>query len=385
MASWMLPNTYSVQLQMLPELFSSAADLHAEHQSLASNTVYQIDSVNRTLYRSGSGVPLPLAGRADVGDVRDLPRQAEPSKTKVSAQIDEAQFRSLMLESQVLNTANFSKWRWDVLQGIVEGPLLNPKRLDEAIKATKFLKRLMAFYRPFKYRFADVKNTKPNQRYVRIGCALVRTLLQTTEGVKYLVENKLLRQLAECLAQLDRMSGLTSISPLFSATRLAETLSGGYFAILGVLGSDPKGLLMLERWKMINMCYHIIELDERPDLIKTLLGNMDFSLNSHFRVMLSTALTASPKNIRIFATPLLRNYATSFRQPSSGSSKPTATSEWAIRLLVTQLYDPEVEVCETAVKILEEACNDTYCLEYVVKCRPALDHLGEIGAPLLLR
>jgi hypothetical protein len=60
-------------------------------------------------------------------------------------------------------------------------------------------------------------------------------------------------------------------------------------------------------------------------------------------------------------------------------------SEWAIQLLITQLYDPEVEVCETAVKILEEACNRMECLEYVVKCCPALDHLGEIGAPLLLR
>ncbi|TVY92138.1 Target of rapamycin complex 2 subunit [Lachnellula willkommii] len=60
-------------------------------------------------------------------------------------------------------------------------------------------------------------------------------------------------------------------------------------------------------------------------------------------------------------------------------------SKWAIQLLVTQLYDPEVEVCATAIKILEEACNRKNYLEYIVQCRPALDHLGEIGAPLLLR
>jgi hypothetical protein len=68
--------------------------------------------------------------------------------------------------------------------------------------------------------------------------------------------------------------------------------------------------------------------------------------------------------------------------------QPTGSSgvaEWAIKLLVTQLYDPDVEVCEVAIKILEEACNQTESLEFVVKCRPALDHLGEIGAPLLLR
>lgn len=71
--------------------------------------------------------------------------------------------------------------------------------------------------------------------------------------------------------------------------------------------------------------------------------------------------------------------------PSVSTARKDETAEWAIRLLITQLYDPDVEVCETAVKILEEACNNTHSLEYVVKCRPTLDHLGEIGAPLLLR
>ena len=61
---------------------------------------------------------------------------------------------------------------------------------------------------------------------------------------------------------------------------------------------------------MINMFYHIMDLVERDDLIKILLGSMDFSLcvrlleryyqanfnrDSHLRVMLSKALTACPK------------------------------------------------------------------------------------------
>lgn len=297
MASWMLPADYSAKLQVLPELFSSAADFKTDHRFIATHTMWQIDSVTRTLYRSGASAPLPLLSRAEAAEQRDAPRQAEPAKAKINAQIDEAQFRTLMLESQVLNHANYSKWRWEILQSIADGPLTNPKRLDEAIKATKFLKRFLGFYRPFKYRFADVKNTKPNQRYVRTGKSLVHSLLQTPEGVRYLIENKLIRQIAECLAQLDpvsirgrtlwmlqetdccdQMSGLTSMTPLFSGPRLAETLSGGYFAILGTLGSETNGLLMLERWKMINMCYHIVDLDKRPDLIKILLSNMDYSM-----------------------------------------------------------------------------------------------------------
>jgi hypothetical protein len=164
---------------------------------------------------------------------------------------------------------------------------------------------------------------------------------------------------------------------------MTNTMSGGYFAMLGTLSGDVKGLLMMERWHMLNMFYHIIELQGRNDLIQTLLGNMDYSRDSHLRVMLSKALTIGSKEIRIFATKLLRKYAV------GGDNVPThvaiGNAEWVVKLLVTQLYDPDVTVCQIAVKILEEACNQRDYLEYVVKCRPSLDHLGEIGAPLLLR
>ncbi|EDN90707.1 hypothetical protein SS1G_00107 [Sclerotinia sclerotiorum 1980 UF-70] len=216
-----------------------------------------------------------------------------------------------------------------------------------------------------------------SSKYVKVGCALMHTLLQTVEGVKYLADNKLLRQIAECLAQCDPTSGLTASQPTFSKERLSETLACGYFAMLGTLSGDPKGLQMLDRWRMINMMYHIIDLKQRPDLIKLLLSNFDYNLQGHPRVLLSKALTAGSKEIRIHATNVLRKYSS--RAPG------TTDYKWAIELLVTQLYDPEVEVCATAIKILEEACNRKSYLEFIVECRPALDHLGEIGAPLLLR
>ncbi len=153
--------------------------------------------------------------------------------------------------------------------------------------------------------------------------------------------------------------------------------------MIGTMSGEPKGLLMLDRWRMINMMYHIIDLKQRPDLIKLLLSNFDYSLQGHPRVLLSKALTAGSKEIRIYATNILRRYTS--RRPNTATSQGVSDSKWAIQLLVTQLYDPEVEVCATAIKILEEACNRKNYLEYIVECRPALDHLGEIGAPLLLR
>ena len=378
MASELLPSSWSYGMQSMPGLFDLATDFESDDRFQAVATVYQVDSINRTLYRSISGNEasvkstdggLALRGRAT-------------SKTQVNAAMDETQFRAKMIDTQVLNTVNYTKWEWTLIHELIEGPMVNPKRLQEAMVVTKFVHRLLGFLRPFKYRFSDAHDTKANQRYVRTACALLRLLLQTQEGAKYLETNKLIPQVGECLAQQDPMSGITSRTPLFSLDRMSETLVGGYFAMLGVMCSDQKGMQMLERWKIINIFYHIVELKERDDLIRALLMNLDYTLDSHPRIILAKAMIASSKQMRIAATRILRKYA---MMPIESTVIGGGAAEWAIKLLVGQLYDPEIEVCEVAIKILEEACNDITSLEYVVKCRPALDHLGEIGAPLLLQ
>lgn len=395
LASRLLPNTFSAKKQLLPALFNSAAKLGTLERFSASAAVYQIDSLNRTFHRSMQ-TSSPTTQRTSLDEQKKAPlvvqsagaRQVDQVRMAMNMAIDDSHFRNLIVETGVLTTKNFLRWNWDVLTELIQGPLMNPKRLEEAFKATKFMKRILSFYRPFKGKFCAIINTKPNQRYVRVGCSLFYTLLQTPEGVKYLSENKVLRQIAECLAQLDRMSGITSAEPVFSRARLSDTLSSGYFTMLGILSSDPNGLAMMERWRMFNMFYHLSDLSDREDLIMAFLGAMDFTLEGHPRIIFAKCLTSGPKEVRMFATNHLHSLIQSTLPVSSSvgpSQKDTETAQWAIRLLITQLYDPDVEVCETAVKILEEACNVRERLEYVVRCRPALDHLGEIGAPLLLR
>ncbi|KAL1897086.1 hypothetical protein Sste5346_004291 [Sporothrix stenoceras] len=382
LSSRLLPPSWSKDLQLLPELFAAAASFQDESHFIATGTVYQISSVSRTLYRS---TPSYWAAGGDLAhnSVDFSTLLDEQPKAGTTLSVDEATFRQLQLDSGVVNSSNYLKWNWDIILKIIEGPLLNGKRLEEAARASKFVKRLMSFYRPFKYKFADMKSTKGTQRYVRVGCALMHTLLQTPEGFRYLGDSKLIRQIAECLAQCDPTSGITAQYPMFAKDRLTDTLCGGYLPMIGVLSSDPRGLQMLERWRMFNMMYHIVDLKQRPDLIKLLLSNFDYSINGHQRVLLSKALTAGTKDIRIHATNVLRKYVV--RSSSAMLNNGVGDSKWAIQLLVTQLYDPEVEVCATAVKILEKACNSKHSLEFIVECRPALDHLGEIGAPLLLR
>lgn len=67
--------------------------------------------------------------------------------------------------------------------------------------------------------------------------------------------------------------------PLFSASRLQDTLSWGYFQMLGVLSSDPKGLQMMEKWQMFSAFYYISDLQSRNDLLELFVNTMDFSLS----------------------------------------------------------------------------------------------------------
>ncbi|KAK0930361.1 hypothetical protein LTR57_001531 [Friedmanniomyces endolithicus] len=381
MSSELLPSAWSFGLQTLPSLFGAAIDFRSDDRLQAVATVYQVDSINRTLYRSVSGED--AHARSQHADGSSAARARATSKAQSNATMDETQFRAKMLDTQILNTVNHTKWDWPLIRELIDGPMVNPKRLQEAMITSKMVHRLLGFLRPFKYRFSDASNTKANQRYVRTACALLKMLLETTEGAKYLESNKLVPQIGECLAQQDPMSGITSKTPLFSLERMTDTLVGGYFAMLGVMCSDAKGMQILERWKIINIFYHIVELKDRDDLIRALIMEMDYTLDSHPRIILSKAMTATSKGMRITATKILRKYA--MLPIEHASIIGGGAAEWAIKLLVSQLYDPEIEVCEVAIKILEEACNDISSLEYVVKCRPALDHLGEIGAPLLLR
>lgn len=58
-----------------------------------------------------------------------------------------------------MTTRDPERWNQAIILELVEGSLLNPKRLEEAIKVSRFVKRLMSFYHPFSQisgRFADL-------------------------------------------------------------------------------------------------------------------------------------------------------------------------------------------------------------------------------------
>lgn len=59
-----------------------------------------------------------------------------------------------------MSQTHYSKWNFDVLSSLIEGPLLNPKHLEEAMKGTRFGKRLMPFFWPRSRRFSTIDKTQ---------------------------------------------------------------------------------------------------------------------------------------------------------------------------------------------------------------------------------
>lgn len=246
--------------------------------------------------------------------VRRGQRQQVDNRIKMGMQIDDRGFQALLLETQVLTAREHTKWNYDALMELIEGPMLNPKRLEEAIKVSKFGRRLMQFFHPQMRRgFADVKKTKSNQKWVKLGCTLITTLLSNADGVRFLQsEDPFMKQLADCFADIDpvclhffrcvdavltgvarQTRGSVAQDPTLSKVRVEETLTYGYIEMLGTMSRYPEGVELLERFKIFTAFYRVSELRSREDLVKLIIENIDYTQDGHPRILLSKALTSS--------------------------------------------------------------------------------------------
>jgi len=92
--------------------------------------------------------------------VRRGQRQVEQVKLKISMQMDDKTFHLAMMDTQVMSSKDPLRWDFDALQAFIEGPLLVPKRMEEAIKGARFIRRVMFFYLPLSGQFSNMKRTK---------------------------------------------------------------------------------------------------------------------------------------------------------------------------------------------------------------------------------
>ncbi|WOO81922.1 Target of rapamycin complex 2 subunit ste20 [Vanrija pseudolonga] len=379
LANRVLPLQYAAQIQSLPRLFSGVTEFSKpDERNAALSALSSIDSLFRNNRKRVHGEVVRqsrLAPSSVQESLKRSQRQVQQVKLRLGLQMDDKAFQLMINESGVLLSRDHTKWNYDVIMDLLQGPLLNPKRLDEVMKATKFIRRLFSFLHPFNNRFSSILRTRPNHKWVRLACALLTTLMVNPEGQRALSEDKLLRQMVDCLTELDQYAGQPSAQPVFARDRLENTLSYGYFEMIGTLSKHTAGIKLLEKFKFFTCFHHLCELRSREDIIKLIIECFDYTIDAHQRIVLSKALTSSYMETRLFATHHLGRLL---------NESPDLT-DWAIQLLITQLYDPALDVCEIAVMYLEGACTDPVNLEKVVHLSPTLDHLGDIAANLYLR
>ena len=139
-------------------------------------------------------------------------------------QIDDLTFKNLLLESQVLIQKDYTKWDYNAIMTAIEGPLLNPARMTEAVKGTRFVRRIITFFYPSERLYSQLENTpvgtsvqaalqahtylQANTRWTRLGCLLLTTLLSSADGLGFLKQDIFLRQIADALSLLDPVSAL---------------------------------------------------------------------------------------------------------------------------------------------------------------------------------
>ncbi|WVW80639.1 hypothetical protein I302_102625 [Kwoniella bestiolae CBS 10118] len=378
MANRVLPLKFAAQLQSLPQLFSEATDFKNPGERMAAlSALSSIDSLNRNASKAGKKAARDknssLSAQQD--PLERGQRQVQSVKLRLGLQVEDKQFQQMIVDSGLLLHRDHTKWNYEIIVDLIEGPLLNPKRLDEAIKATKFVRRLFSFFHPYNYRFGDIKRTRPNHKWVKLGCSLISTMLSSAEGIKYITEDKLLKQMLDCFNELDQYIGQPTAQPIFARDRLENTLTYGYFEMIGTLSRHHEGMKLLEKFKFFTCFYHLSEQRSRDDIIRIIIECFDYTLDAHPRIVLSKALTSSYMETRLFATHHLGGLIQ--EQPN--------LLDWGLQLMITQLYDTSMEVCDVAVMYLEEACTDPNNLEKVVQLRPTLEHLGDVGHPLFMR
>ena len=90
-------------------------------------------------------------------------RQVDHSKLKMGVQMDDMAWKTMLANSLVLVSREAERWDWEVIMEILQGPLLNPRRMEEVLKL-RWMERLLTFYKPSSRQFSLTKYTKVHGR-----------------------------------------------------------------------------------------------------------------------------------------------------------------------------------------------------------------------------
>ena len=367
----LLPPAHCVQFEQLPSLMEAATSFgNPELRSRACAAVMNLHAYSR------------LRAEAQHYSARDYRlERIDEVKLQLDWSITEAQLLERLQATRVTTSKDYAHtWQWSLVVDVLEGSLSNPANTELAIRS-KFYPRLMAFFKPKEKQFARLRWADVRQAHVRSGTVMLRNLARSEAGMQFLVEEKLLAQVAEALRQelavikeehdaktvrADAGADAGASTRLFSRASFATTAAREYLMIVGQLTSSENGIELLRRTRVLEYLNALTEYPAREDLNYAVLKSLDYRTSVDAREMLKAFMLSPSKFIRTVAIRYVRVLLRLADKASAG-----AWAAWAIPLLAACFHDSEALVRQEAFSIWQEACESfKVCTDAAVRTLP---------------
>ncbi|EDO16423.1 hypothetical protein Kpol_1030p33, partial [Vanderwaltozyma polyspora DSM 70294] len=315
-------------------------------------------------------------------------------------QVDDLKFRRMVFDSKVLQVKDFSLWNWNVIQELLEGPLTNARQLEELGK-TKFIRKLLVFYRPLRQRFSNVdKKSRLAQKYIQVGCKFFKMLTLTSEGMKILMDdNKIIPQLASLLFRA--MEGKTD-GNIFNEISLKTKTVVGYFKFIGVLTKSLNGTKVLDKWNFFTVIYKMFQIENKLSFTYLMytLPEIDLRFSPHCRTIMGKALVIGDEQIRLNSTQYMSNNLKEITEMINNQGQNNNTKEaltpkllleynslqqYMLEMLTRQLFDLSPKVVAVADQSLYEHVvrDENTSTEVGTWLRTSLNQMVFISSPIL--
>jgi hypothetical protein len=305
--------------------------------------------------------------------------------------MDDAVFQTNLKESHVEQHNEPSRWNFDILLLLVQGPLRVPARVRWARDNTRFFTRILGFYKPSALKsFATLRREECTDEICGFGVAMVETLLACKEGAEMLERSDFPKALRQMLQELVEDKSPTIMT--WERVGPGSTKVGTVFLMmLGRFTQSANGLQLLKKYDVLKaMGDLIVKLNRGPEGAATsvrlssggndpalllsevghkLLRHMhlgsvpNFGVCEDLRLVASHALDNKVSNsLRLCALSQLRKIL--WRDLSTAM-------RWGISRLVETLSDTSSLLVEQSFRMLASiCCSSVQALDYLISLKP---------------
>ncbi|KAJ2325446.1 hypothetical protein IWW51_002785, partial [Coemansia sp. RSA 2702] len=293
---------------------------------------------------SGSPMPIPAAHSHHA---RTRTKSRSRSRNSLATGAEDSPLTMLIQESRVTTEENPMRWNWEVIRAIILGPMPLSRRLPDEAAVGGFLTRLARFFHPSSLEFCDLSRTTSNEEYLEIGRHLIRILISSADGLLLIDESRLLPGIVdEILKQNSYARRKIRDESCFSFARLQMTMSPGYFHFLSEIDRSVGGDSLLERTRLFDAYYQVVELPDQVLLIQYILASMSYTNDGHARNILRKVASSPHETLRLLVPSFLLYLG------SDSPCRAGSVSAWVIEVLLDLIYDSSPAVRSAAAQSL---------------------------------